>query len=426
MIFFIIEMILTCLQSHLRMMLCSTDFADGKIKPILGFLWTLLRHFRVAVAAGSEGQSFEDALLAWVNEQVEDYEVPVADFVRSFTDGRALCALMHKYDSTFLDWDSVTPENKTGNCENAMGLAFSKIGIPQLMDPAKLASGDGDEKSMILYLSLIQQAFVRKFADAAANEEKTGIKSKLSEVQSQLSSVTSERDELLKLKSSLEEELTQMRDSADEWKKRCKELEEENESLRKALAESTKKCTYLEERLRVMEEIQKSDSGERADIDGQLTKLREELEKVKREKKEIEEERDEFKRERDALDREQRDMLDSMEAFKGARSKMEGEYDQRNKLGLLGLDTLRKNLLEHLKDMNTWKVYLEQDRQYQAETIQQTTESSIAKSSFEDQLTVLSTALTSENTKLQLLLKDREREEAEKKAAKEAEKTAKK
>jgi hypothetical protein len=403
----------------------TEDFADGKIKPILGFLWTMLRHFRVAVAAGSEDKSFEDALLAWVNEQLEDYEVPVGDFVRSFTDGRALLALMHKYDNSFLEWDSVSAENKSENCANAMGLAQNKIGIPQLMDPTKLAAGDGDEKSMILYLSLIQQAFVRKFADDAANQEKTGIKSKLSEVQASLTAVTSERDELLKLKSGLEEELTQMRESSDEWKKKCKELEEENERLRKALAESQKKCTYLEEKLRVMEELQKSESGERADIDGQLQKLKEELEKIKREKKDVEEERDEYKRERDALDREQRDMMDSMEAFKSARTKLEGEYDNRNKLGLSGLDALRKNLLEHLRDMTTWKVYLEQDRQYPSETIQTTTESAIAQSSFEDQLTALSTALSSENTKLQLLLKDREREEAEKKAAKEADKATK-
>lgn len=396
----------------------TEDFADGKIKPILGFLWTLLRHFRVAVASGSEDKSFEDSLLAWVNEQLEDYEVPVSDFVRSFTDGRALCALMNKYDSDFLDWDSVSAENKTENCTNAMGVAQNKIGIPQLMDPVKLASGDGDEKSMILYLSLIQQAFVRKFADDAANQEKKGMKSKLGEV-------TSERDELLKLKASLEEELTQMRDSSDEWKKKCKELEEENERLRKALAESQKKCTYLEEKLRVMEELQKSDSGERADLDGQLTKMKEELDKLRREKKEVEDERDEYKRERDALDREQRDMLDSMEAFKSARTKMEGEYENRNKLGLLGLDTLRKNLEEHLRDMTTWKVYLEQDRSYPSETIQTTTESAISQSSFEDQLTALSSALASENTKLQTLLKDREREEAEKKAGKDnAEKPA--
>lgn len=375
-----------------------------------------MRHFRVAPVAGSEDSSFEDGLLAWVNEQVDDYDAKVSDFVQSFANGRALLALLHKYDNNYVDWDSVSADNKVENCTNALQTAFDKIGIPQLMDPLKLAAGSGDEKSMILYLSLIQQAFVRKFADQAANAEKTDIRS-------QLKSVTAERDELLRAKTTMEAELTLLRGDGADWKSKYKELEEENEKLRKQLAEANKRLSYLEEKLRVMEELQKSEAEERAQMEGELQKLKDENEKLRRDKRDLEEERDEFKRERDALEREQRDMMDSMEAFKGARSKMEGEYEQRNKLGLLGLDALRINLLEHLKDMHIWKTYLEQDRQYQSEGIQVATESAIAQSSFEDQLTALTTALGSENTKLQTLLKDREREEAEKKASKESEST---
>lgn len=380
----------------------------------------------MAVPKGHEDKPFEDALLAWVNETLEEHEVSVSDFVRSFADGRALLALLHKYDSTFVDWNNVNGDAKTENCTQAMDVAQSKIGIPNLMDPVKLAAGDGDEKSMVLYLSLIQQAFARKFADEAANTEKTGIKSKLSEVQAALTATTEERDELLKLKGTLEEELTQLKQSNEDWEKKYKELEAENEHLRKALAESQKKNSYLEEKLKVVEELLKSETEERTEMEGQLSRAKEEIEKLKRAKKEAEEERDEYKRERDAMDREQRDMMESMDTYKTAKAKMEAEYESRNKLGLLGMDTLRKNLLEHLQDMNIWKTYLEQDRNYTSEAIQVATESSISKSSFEDQLSALSTALSSENTKLQMLLKDREREEAEKKAAKEAEKNDKK
>lgn len=372
-----------------------------------------MRHFRVAPAPGSEDSSFEDHLLAWVNEQTEDYDAKVTDFVGSFSDGRALLALLHKYDQTYVDWDNVSGANKVDNCTNALQTALEKIGIPQLMDPLKLAAGSSDEKSMVLYLSLVQQAFARKFADQAANAEKTDIRS-------QLKAVTTERDDLLRAKTSLEEELLLLRGSGDDWKSKCKELEEENDKLRKQLAEANKRLTYLEEKLRVMEELQKTEAEERAQLEGELTKLKEDNEKLRREKRDAEEERDEFKRERDALEREQRDMMDSMEAFKAARTKMEGEFDHRSKLGLLGLDALRINLLEHLKDMHIWKTYLEQDRQYQSEGIQVATESAIAQSSFEDQLTALTTALGSENTKLQTLLKEREREEAEKKANKES------
>lgn len=352
-------------------------------------------------------------MLAWVNEQVDDYDAKVSDFVGSFANGRTLLALLHKYDSTYVDWDNVSGDNKVDNCTNALQTAFDKIGIPQLMDPLKLAAGSGDEKSMVLYLSLVQQAFTRKFADDAANAEKKDMSSKLK-------NAATERDELLRAKTSLEEELLLLRSSNDDWKSKCKELEEENDKLRKQLADSNKKLSYLEEKLRVMEDLQKTEAEEHAQLDGELQKLKDENERLRRDKRDAEEERDEFKRERDALEREQRDMMDSMEAFKAARSKMEGEFDQRSKLGLLGLDALRINLLEHLKDMHIWKTYLEQDRQYQSEGIQVATESAIAQSSFEDQLATLTTALGSENSKLQMLLKDREREEAEKKASKEA------
>lgn len=37
---------------------------------------------------------------------------------------------------------------------------------------------------------------------------------------------------------------------------------------------------------------------------------------------------------------------------------------------LTGLDVLRKHLLEHIKDMNLWRDFLEQERDYEADTIQ--------------------------------------------------------
>jgi outer membrane murein-binding lipoprotein Lpp len=68
--------------------------------------------------------------------------------------------------------------------------------------------------------------------------------------------------------------------------------------------------------------------------------------------------------------------------------------------------------------MNTWKKYLEQDREYKSETIQSVTEKAVAGQSFEDQLSSLSTALQSENSKLQGLLKEHELEVVQKQAAK--------
>jgi chromosome condensin MukBEF ATPase and DNA-binding subunit MukB len=92
-------------------------------------------------------------------------------------------------------------------------------------------------------------------------------------------------------------------------------------------------------------------------------------------------------------------------------NKLKEKVDERSALELKALDLLRKNLIEHLNDMNRWKDYLEQDREYESEKIQERTEKEIIDRNFEDQLEYLADALGSENRKLQVLLKQREIEE---------------
>jgi len=66
--------------------------------------------------------------------------------------------------------------------------------------------------------------------------------------------------------------------------------------------------------------------------------------------------------------------------------------------------------------MNRWKDYLEQDREYESEKVQERSEKEIIDRNFEDQLEYLADALASENKKLQVLLKQREIEEQQAKA----------
>ena len=43
-----------------------------------------------------------DALLAWLAKQVESYErVVISDMTTSFQNGLALCAIIHRYDTSF-------------------------------------------------------------------------------------------------------------------------------------------------------------------------------------------------------------------------------------------------------------------------------------------------------------------------------------
>jgi len=75
---------------------------------------------------------------------------------------------------------------------------------------------------------------------------------------------------------------------------------------------------------------------------------------------------------------------------------------------MAGLDLLRQNLLEHLVHMNKWKDYLEQDHEYESETVQLQAEKDIAVRPFEDQVEYLSISLSTENNHLENLLRQRE------------------
>jgi hypothetical protein len=140
-----------------------------------------------------------------------------------------------------------------------------------------------------------------------------------------------------------------------------------------------------------------------------------ELAKLRAEKEQWAKEREGLQDERDAFEQDLKDMRDQLELLKRTKEKLETKTKGRVDLEGRGLDTLRKNLLEHLKDMNTWKGYLEQDREYDSEKVHAKAEKEIITLAFEDQLEFLSTALSDENKRLHALLEDHEAEEAEKK-----------
>lgn len=117
------------------------------------------------------------------------------------------------------------------------------------------------------------------------------------------------------------------------------------------------------------------------------------------------------------LQREKELLTTEVEDLKDQYKRLKQAVEDRQRLELTGLDALRKNLLEHLRDMNVWKDYLEQDRDYESEKVQIRAEAEIADRPFVDQLDYLKDALGDENKRLDELLAQRRIEEAEKKAA---------
>ena len=172
---------------------------------------------------------------------------------------------------------------------------------------------------------------------------------------------------------------------------------EEKNKIEKEKRAVTEKMTDLESELDLM-------TKKVAAKEEELTQLRGKYEEQEKAYRQLE-------KEKELLASEVQDLKDQYKRLKEA-------VDARQRLELGGLDALRKNLLEHLRDMNVWKDYLEQDRSYESEKVQLRAEAEIADRTFEDQLEYLTDALGSENKRLDELLAQRRIEEAEKKAAK--------
>jgi len=188
----------------------AEDIVDNNIKYILGLLWSIFRKLRdvqLGVSEESGASDEQQALLQWVRKMTEGYEgVEIKGFKDSWSDGLALCALCHRFDSNLIDYDSLKKENKEHNVKLAFEQAEKHIGIPSLLDVDEVVKGTPDERSAVFYISLFFHAFV-------ANEEKLKILetqkkavSSISELRSQLEIEQSANKELKSKFHLLEEE----------------------------------------------------------------------------------------------------------------------------------------------------------------------------------------------------------------------------
>jgi len=133
----------------------AEDFVDGNIKMLLGFCWICLRHFGRQGGSG-DGASFEEGLLKWLKTQLEDYELNITDFKNSFNDGKALLALVHRWDPRVVDYHTRDLSNPLNNADTALKLIEQHVKVPALLDATELTKGETREKQIVLYLSLIQ------------------------------------------------------------------------------------------------------------------------------------------------------------------------------------------------------------------------------------------------------------------------------
>jgi hypothetical protein len=333
----------------------AEDFVDGNLKMLLGFCWICLRHFG-RNSQGADGASFEEGLLSWLKKQLEDYELNITDFKNSFNDGKALLALVHRWDPDVVDYNNRDLSNPVTNAETALKLIEQHVKVPALLDATELTKGETREKQIVLYLSLIQKSFQDE-------EEKRRL--------------------------------------AGEGQAKVLSLREQLQLLNEENSTMSESISVLQEKVDVLTKLLEAETEEKNELKAETEALSKAKESLEKEKKLLTVERD--------------DLVKQLKAAKRAREELEEAVQSATKRNGLGLDAIRKNLLEHVADLSIWKEFLEQDRDYKAPSVTLVQEDAVKGKEFEGQIAALNSALVDENVRLEKLLVDR-REEAKNKA----------
>eukprot|EP01120_Amphizonella_sp_Union-15-10_P001807 TRINITY_DN1194_c0_g1_i1.p1 TRINITY_DN1194_c0_g1~~TRINITY_DN1194_c0_g1_i1.p1 ORF type:complete len:462 (-),score=140.78 TRINITY_DN1194_c0_g1_i1:77-1387(-) len=326
----------------------AEDFVDKKETLLLGFLWMLFRKYRISKIEGAEDKSSEEGLLIWCRKVTDGYEgVNIKNFRESFGDGLAFLAMIHKYDNSILNYQEMMEENST--LENIQ-TAF-QLAEKHLGVPTLLDAKELMEGTIDERSVVL---YTSLFFHAFISKEE-----KLKEQRALESEFTSKKQKLSEEMQTLQAQIDQLKEEKLVLEKNVEDLKKENRELKE---------TY-EKKLH-----ERDDSIER-------------------------------------LEREKEDLENELREWKAKYDKLREKVEERSQLELKALDLLRKNLIEHMNDMNVWKDYLEQDREYESDKIEMRAENEIKDRGFEDQISYLSDALESENRKLEALLKQREIEQ---------------
>ncbi|XP_071507587.1 filamin-A-like [Diadema antillarum] len=143
----------------------ASDILKGNLKLILGLIWTLILKYQISLPM--MGDSGEDkgitpkvALLNWVKSKISSK--PLQNFHKDWNNGLALGALVDAVAPGLCpDWQKWDPGNKLQNATEAMKLAESWLGVPQVITPEEITNPNVDELSVMTYVSYFPAAVVK-------------------------------------------------------------------------------------------------------------------------------------------------------------------------------------------------------------------------------------------------------------------------
>ncbi|KAM9217253.1 F-actin-monooxygenase MICAL1 [Leptosomus discolor] len=106
------------------------------------------------------GDAYEE-LLNWCQASTAGYRgVAVTDFTTSWTNGLALCALVHRFRPDLVDFDSVKPQDPIQTHQMMLDMAEQELGIQPVLSSTEMATmAEPDRLGLITYLSQFYEAF---------------------------------------------------------------------------------------------------------------------------------------------------------------------------------------------------------------------------------------------------------------------------
>jgi len=125
-------------------------------------------------------------------------------------------------------------------------------------------------------------------------------------------------------------------------------------------------------------------------------------------KDELQKTKDKLNKEKEELQHEQQELISNVKRAQKAREELEEKMKQKQEENSRTIHLIRKHLLQHVKDMHVWKVFLDQDKEtYEADDLHVVMEPELQSLPFSQQMTTLDKATSEENSKLDELLHQR-------------------
>lgn len=140
----------------------ANDVHDGNEKIILGLLWSIIALFMVG-EINLDGVSGKEGLLLWCQRNTMGYDnVDITDFNKSWSNGLAFCALIHKHRPDVIPYETLTADDPARNLALAFDAAEEYFGITRILDVEDITEAvKPDEKIVLTYVAF----FFKGFAD---------------------------------------------------------------------------------------------------------------------------------------------------------------------------------------------------------------------------------------------------------------------